>query len=110
MTIVMIPPVIPVSSLLSLQIVISNATSNFRIHDRTIGSFLLVAFQTRYRDVLVKAHRLTLTMTTKYLTLLTNEETKLALFLVADGWTEISSSSCTWEEKEADLDGIHALS
>ncbi|XP_047978964.1 uncharacterized protein LOC125220874, partial [Salvia hispanica] len=33
--------------------------------------------ETRYRDVLVKAHTLTLTMTPKYLTLLTNEETKL---------------------------------
>ncbi|XP_047969687.1 DNA replication complex GINS protein PSF3-like isoform X1 [Salvia hispanica] len=47
------------------------------IRDRTIGPFLLVAFQTRYRDVLVKAHALTLTMTPKYLTLLTNEEIKL---------------------------------
>ncbi|XP_057766731.1 uncharacterized protein LOC130987128 isoform X3 [Salvia miltiorrhiza] len=47
------------------------------IGDRTIGPFLLVAFRTRYRDVLVKAHTLTLTMTPKYLTLLTNEETKL---------------------------------
>lgn len=47
------------------------------IGDRTIGPFLLVAFRTRYRDVLVKAHTLTLTMAPKYLTLLTNEETKL---------------------------------
>lgn len=100
-------------------------------------------------------------MTPKYLTLLTNEETKcesaefvnslyiihfiaesffsgnlwplkdmflMALFSayfwsvwsrsildsciqeMADGWTEISSSSCTWEEKKANLDGIHILS
>ncbi|CAA0839832.1 GINS complex protein [Striga hermonthica] len=47
------------------------------IGDKTIGPFLLVAFRIRYREVLVKAHTLTMAVAPKYLTLLTNEETKL---------------------------------
>uniref|UniRef100_A0A5B7BRH5 Putative DNA replication complex GINS protein PSF3 n=1 Tax=Davidia involucrata TaxID=16924 RepID=A0A5B7BRH5_DAVIN len=47
------------------------------VGDRTIGSFLLFAFQTRYKDVLIKAHTAALTVAAKFLTLLTKEETKL---------------------------------
>lgn len=47
-----------------------------RVGDKTIGPFLLVAFQTRYKEVLVKAHTAASAMAPKYLTLLTNEETK----------------------------------
>ncbi|KAK6146834.1 hypothetical protein DH2020_020703 [Rehmannia glutinosa] len=47
------------------------------IGDKTIGPFLLVAFRIRYREVLIKAHTLTMTVAPKYLTLLTNEEAKL---------------------------------
>ncbi|KAL3636038.1 hypothetical protein CASFOL_020585 [Castilleja foliolosa] len=47
------------------------------IGDKTIGPFLLVAFQIRYKEVLLKAHTLTMAVAPKYLTLLTNEETKL---------------------------------
>ncbi|XP_073135830.1 uncharacterized protein [Henckelia pumila] len=47
------------------------------VGDKTIGPFLLVAFRTRYKEVLIKAHTLTLTVAPKYTTLLTNEEAKL---------------------------------
>ncbi|KAI5679042.1 hypothetical protein M9H77_09992 [Catharanthus roseus] len=47
------------------------------VGDKTIGPFLLVAFQTRYKEVLVKAHTATPAVAPKYLTLLTNEEAKL---------------------------------
>ncbi|XP_071692771.1 DNA replication complex GINS protein PSF3-like [Rutidosis leptorrhynchoides] len=47
------------------------------IGDKTIGSLLLVAFQTRYKEVLIKAHTTTSALTPKYLSLLTKEETKL---------------------------------
>ncbi|CAA2949646.1 probable DNA replication complex GINS protein PSF3 [Olea europaea var. sylvestris] len=47
------------------------------IGDKTIGPFLLVAFRIRYKEVLIKAHNLTLAVAPKYLTLLTNEEAKL---------------------------------
>ncbi|GFP84700.1 DNA replication complex gins protein psf3 [Phtheirospermum japonicum] len=47
------------------------------IGDKTIGPFLLVAFQIRYKEVLLKAHTLTMAVAPKYMTLLTNEETKL---------------------------------
>ncbi|KMT18591.1 hypothetical protein BVRB_2g027220 [Beta vulgaris subsp. vulgaris] len=45
--------------------------------DRTIGSFLLYAFKNRYKEVLSKAHTATLIASTKPLTLLTKEETRL---------------------------------
>lgn len=47
-----------------------------RVGDRTIGPFLLVAFQTRYKEVLIKAHTAAPTVAPKHLSLLTNEETK----------------------------------
>nr|XP_027117273.1 probable DNA replication complex GINS protein PSF3 [Coffea arabica] len=45
--------------------------------DKSIGPFLLVAFQTRYKEVLVKAHTAASAVASKHLTLLTNEEVKL---------------------------------
>ncbi|XP_076914015.1 DNA replication complex GINS protein PSF3-like [Bidens hawaiensis] len=47
------------------------------IGDKTIGSLLLVAFQTRYKDVLIKAHTSASALAPKFLSLLTKEETKL---------------------------------
>ncbi|XP_076908300.1 DNA replication complex GINS protein PSF3-like [Bidens hawaiensis] len=47
------------------------------IGDKTIGSLLLVAFQTRYKEVLIKAHTSASAMAPKFLSLLTQEETKL---------------------------------
>lgn len=47
------------------------------VGDRTIGSFLLLAFQTRYKEVLIKAHTAAPAVAPKHLSLLTNEETKL---------------------------------
>lgn len=47
-----------------------------RIGDKTIGSLLLVAFQTRYKEVLIKAHTASSVLTPKFLSLLTKEETK----------------------------------
>lgn len=47
------------------------------VGDRTIGPFLLVAFQTRYKEVLIKAHTVAPAVAPKHLTLLSNEETKL---------------------------------
>ncbi|CAK9145171.1 unnamed protein product [Ilex paraguariensis] len=47
------------------------------LSDKNIGPVLFVAFQTRYKDVLVKAHTSALSVTAKNLTLLTREETKL---------------------------------
>ncbi|KAK2981986.1 hypothetical protein RJ640_007578 [Escallonia rubra] len=45
--------------------------------DKSIGPVLLVAFMTRYKEVLIKAHTTSLTVAPKSLTLLTNEEAKL---------------------------------
>lgn len=47
------------------------------VGDKTIGPFLLIAFRTRYKEVLIKAHTLTPSSVAKQLTLLTNEEAKL---------------------------------
>lgn len=48
------------------------------IGDKTIGPFLLVAFRTRYKEVLIKAHNhQTLAVAPKCSRLLTNEEAKL---------------------------------
>ncbi|GJV64446.1 DNA replication complex GINS protein PSF3-like protein [Tanacetum coccineum] len=47
------------------------------IGDKSIGNLLLVAFQTRYKEVLIKAHTASSALTPKFLTLLTKEETKL---------------------------------
>ncbi|KAF5792808.1 putative GINS complex, subunit Psf3, GINS subunit, domain A, GINS complex, subunit Psf3 superfamily [Helianthus annuus] len=47
------------------------------INEKTIGSLLLVAFQTRYKEVLIKAHTSASALAPKYLSLLTKEETKL---------------------------------
>ncbi|KAF6153627.1 hypothetical protein GIB67_027494 [Kingdonia uniflora] len=47
------------------------------IGDRTIGSFLLVAFRGRYQDILRKAHSTAFVVAPKFLTLLTKEETQL---------------------------------
>lgn len=47
-----------------------------RIGEKTIGPLLLVAFQTRYRKVLIKAHTAASIVAPKHLTLLTKEETK----------------------------------
>ncbi|KAL8218641.1 hypothetical protein R6Q57_022014 [Mikania cordata] len=47
------------------------------IGDKTIGSLLLVAFQTRYKEVLIKAHTSASVLAPKFLSLLTKEEAKL---------------------------------
>ncbi|KAI8023549.1 hypothetical protein ACSBR2_006049 [Camellia fascicularis] len=47
------------------------------VGDKTIGTLLLAAFQTRYREVLIKAQTAALAVAPKFLTLLTKEETKL---------------------------------
>ncbi|KAJ8570198.1 hypothetical protein K7X08_006775 [Anisodus acutangulus] len=48
-----------------------------RIGGKTIGPLLLVAFRTRYREVLIKAHTAASIVAPKHLTLLTKEGTKL---------------------------------
>ncbi|KAK6788729.1 hypothetical protein RDI58_012527 [Solanum bulbocastanum] len=48
-----------------------------RIGEKTIGPLLLVAFRTRYREVLIKAHTAASIVAPKHLSLLTKEETKL---------------------------------
>ncbi|XP_019172436.1 PREDICTED: probable DNA replication complex GINS protein PSF3 [Ipomoea nil] len=45
--------------------------------DKTIGPFLLVAFRTRYKEVLIKAYTAASAVASKHLTLLTQEEMKL---------------------------------
>ncbi|XP_057979098.1 DNA replication complex GINS protein PSF3-like isoform X1 [Malania oleifera] len=47
------------------------------IGDRTIGSLLLIAFRTRYKEVLTKAHTAASILAPKFLALLTKEETHL---------------------------------
>ncbi|XP_059649149.1 DNA replication complex GINS protein PSF3-like [Cornus florida] len=47
------------------------------VSDKTIGSFLLFAFQTRYKEVLIKAHTAALSVASKFLSILTKEEAKL---------------------------------
>ncbi|GFZ21521.1 GINS complex protein [Actinidia rufa] len=48
-----------------------------RVGDKTIALLLLAAFQTRYKEVLIKAQTAAMTVAPKFLTLLTKEETKL---------------------------------
>nr|GLL41588.1 probable DNA replication complex GINS protein PSF3 [Ipomoea trifida] len=48
-----------------------------RTGDKTIGPFLLVAFRTRYKEVLIKAYTAASAVASKHLTLLTQEEMKL---------------------------------
>ncbi|CAH9063227.1 unnamed protein product [Cuscuta epithymum] len=48
-----------------------------KIGDKTIGPFLLVAFRTRYKEVLIKAYTAASTVAIKQLPLLTQEEMKL---------------------------------
>ncbi|XP_057979099.1 uncharacterized protein LOC131165381 isoform X2 [Malania oleifera] len=50
---------------------------NQKIGDRTIGSLLLIAFRTRYKEVLTKAHTAASILAPKFLALLTKEETHL---------------------------------
>ncbi|XP_031095992.1 probable DNA replication complex GINS protein PSF3 [Ipomoea triloba] len=45
--------------------------------DKTIGPFLLVAFRTRYKEVLIKAYTAASAVASKHLTILTQEEMKL---------------------------------
>uniref|UniRef100_A0A3Q7GEZ2 Uncharacterized protein n=2 Tax=Solanum subgen. Lycopersicon TaxID=49274 RepID=A0A3Q7GEZ2_SOLLC len=47
------------------------------IGEKTIGPLLLVAFRTRYREVLIKAHTAASIVAPKHFSLLTKEETKL---------------------------------
>ncbi|PSR84959.1 DNA replication complex GINS protein [Actinidia chinensis var. chinensis] len=47
------------------------------VGDKTIALLLLAAFQTRYKEVLIKAQTAAMTVAPKFLTLLTKEETKL---------------------------------
>ncbi|KAK6929473.1 GINS subunit, domain A [Dillenia turbinata] len=44
------------------------------VGDRTIGSFLLYAFKSRYKDVLSNAHTAAFTVAPKFLSILTKEE------------------------------------
>ena len=46
-----------------------------RVGDRDMGSFLLSAFKNRYQEVLAKAHSAAFAAASKFLTLLTKEET-----------------------------------
>lgn len=71
------------------------------IGDKTIGPFLLVAFRIRYKEVLIKAHNLTLAVAPKYLTLLTNEEAKCkfvepvndaCVYYISNFFTDLRSS------------------
>ncbi|KAK9048951.1 hypothetical protein SSX86_032082 [Deinandra increscens subsp. villosa] len=61
------------------------------IGDKTIGSLLLVAFQTRYKEVLIKAHTSASALGPKFLSLLTKEETKLY-----DAATSSTAAFKTW--------------
>ncbi|KAG6602618.1 hypothetical protein SDJN03_07851, partial [Cucurbita argyrosperma subsp. sororia] len=47
------------------------------VGDRTIGSWLLSTFKSRYKEVLTKAHTAVFAASSKYLTLLSKEETKM---------------------------------
>ncbi|KAJ0101420.1 hypothetical protein Patl1_06610 [Pistacia atlantica] len=47
------------------------------VGDRTIGKMLLSTFQMRYKDILTKAHTVAYAMASKFLTVLTKEETNL---------------------------------
>ncbi|WOH07664.1 hypothetical protein DCAR_0727097 [Daucus carota subsp. sativus] len=47
------------------------------VGDKTIGRVLLIAFRTRYKEVLIKAHTAAFEATAKFLSLLTEEEVKL---------------------------------
>lgn len=47
-----------------------------RVGDKTIGLVLLIAFRTRYKEVLIKAHTAAFAVAPKFLTLLTEEEIK----------------------------------
>ncbi|KAL2235046.1 UNVERIFIED_CONTAM: putative DNA replication complex GINS protein PSF3 [Sesamum indicum] len=82
------------------------------VGDKTIGPFLLVAFRTRYKEVLIKAHTLTPAVAPKYLTLLTNEEAKFfynSIQEMADGWAQIPNGSSSREEEETNLSGGNCL-
>lgn len=46
------------------------------IGDKSIGNLLLAAFQTRYKEVLIKAHTASSALTPKFQSVLTKEETK----------------------------------
>ncbi|GFZ00259.1 GINS complex protein [Actinidia rufa] len=50
---------------------------NQKVGDKTIALLLLAAFQTRYKEVLIKAQTAAMTVAPKFLTLLTKEETKI---------------------------------
>ncbi|XP_044507830.1 DNA replication complex GINS protein PSF3-like [Mangifera indica] len=47
------------------------------VGDRTIGKMLLSTFQMRYKDVLTKAHTVAYAVASKFLSVLTKEETNL---------------------------------
>ncbi|CAK9326261.1 unnamed protein product [Citrullus colocynthis] len=47
------------------------------VGDRTIGSWLLSTFKSRYKEVLTKAHTAVFAASSKYLALLSKEETKM---------------------------------
>ena len=51
-----------------------------RVGDKTIGRVLLIAFRTRYKEVLIKAHTAAFEATAKFLSLLTEEEVKCETF------------------------------
>lgn len=50
-----------------------------RVGDKTIGLVLLIAFRTRYKEVLIKAHT-AFEVAPKFLSLLTEEEVKCEIF------------------------------
>ncbi|XP_058196100.1 uncharacterized protein LOC131312401 isoform X2 [Rhododendron vialii] len=50
---------------------------NQKAGDKSIAFLLLAAFQTRYKEVLIKAQTAALAVAPKFLTILTKEETKL---------------------------------
>ena len=54
-----------------------------RVGDKTIALLLLAAFQTRYKEVLIKAQTAAMTVAPKFLTLLTKEETKCEIIFVS---------------------------
>ncbi|XP_074324745.1 DNA replication complex GINS protein PSF3-like isoform X1 [Apium graveolens] len=50
------------------------------VGDKTIGLVLLIAFRTRYKEVLIKAHTAAFEVAPKFLSLLTEEEVKCKNF------------------------------
>lgn len=53
-----------------------------RVRDRTIGSFLLYTFVSRYKEILSKAHRAAVAAVPKFFPLLTREESHCEIYSI----------------------------